>query len=369
MHILIVANDAEGLEKFRGMLIEQLSKKRHIVSVILPRSDAEIQIEAEKKLKAMKCHIYHVALERRSMNPIKDLKLFISYRKCLNKLCPEMVVTYTIKPNIYMGVLCEILRIPYVTNITGLGSTFQKDGFVQSLTTLLYKIALVNAKVIFFENRENMEIMIEKGIAKKKNACLLNGAGVDINKFSYLEYPKDDTEIEFLFIGRIMKEKGIDELFYAMEKLVTQGEKCRLTVLGTLEEDYLEKIKKNEKQGWLTYYGSQKDVRPYIKKSHCFVLPSWHEGMANTNLENAASGRPIITSNIHGCMEAVEDGKSGFLVEKKNKNSLYYAMKRFIELPYQEKKEMGVNGRKYMVQNFDKRYVVKETMKHLLYEK
>lgn len=365
MKVLIVANDASGLENFRGMLIEQIVKKGHAVSIILPKSDVDLQVEAESNLKSMGCRLYHVILERRSMNPIKDLKLILSYKNCLKKLSPEMVITYTIKPNIYMGGLCALSRITYVANITGLGSVFQNEGITKTVISVLYKLALIKAKTVFFENKENMQIMIKQGIVNNKNACLLKGAGVDIHKFSYLEYPKDDKKIEFLFIGRVMREKGIDELFTSMKKLVDQGEKCRLSILGMLEEDYLEKIRRYEKEGWLTYYGSQKDIRPYIKKSHCFVLPSWHEGMANTNLENAASGRPIITSNIHGCMEAVVNGKSGFLIEKKNSESLYKAMKEFIDLPYKEKKEMGINGRKFIVQNFDKRQVVKETMNHL----
>lgn len=365
MRILIVANDASGLEIFRGMLIEQIIKKGHMVSIILPKSDENLQIEAESDLKSLGCRLYHVILERRTMNPIKELRLFFSYRNWLKKLSPEMVITYTIKPNIYMGGLCALNRITYAANITGLGSIFQKENIIKTMISVLYKLALIKAKVVFFENKENMQIMIKQGIVNNKNACLLKGAGVDIHKFSYLEYPKDDKEIEFLFIGRVMREKGIDELFTSMKKLVLQGEKCRLSILGMLEEDYLEKIERYEKEGWLTYYGSQKDIRPYIKKSHCFVLPSWHEGMANTNLENAASGRPIITSNIHGCMEAVVNGKSGFLIEKKNSESLYKAMKEFIDLPYEEKKEMGINGRKFIVKNFDKRQVVKETMSHL----
>lgn len=365
MKILIVANDAIGLENFRGMLIEQIIKKGHTVSIILPKTDVDLQVEAESNLKSMGCRLYHVTLERRSMNPIKDLKLILLYRNCLKRISPEMVITYTIKPNIYMGGLCAVSGIIYVANITGLGSAFQNEGITKTIISVLYKLALIKAKTVFFENKENMKIMIKKGIVNNKNACLLKGAGVDIYKFSYLEYPKDDKDVEFLFIGRVMREKGIDELFTSMKKLVAQGEKCRLSILGMFEEDYLEKIKRYEKEGWLTYYGLQKDIRPYIKKSHCFVLPSWHEGMANTNLENAASGRPIITSNIHGCMEAVVNGKSGFLIEKKNSESLYKAMKEFIDLPYEEKKEMGINGRKFIVQNFDKRQVVKETMNHL----
>lgn len=365
MRILIVANDSSGLQNFRGMLIEQIIKRGHKVAAILPKSDDQFQIEAENQLKKIGCRIYHVAMERRSMNPMKDLKLIMSYKACLKRLNPDLVLTYTIKPNIYMGFLCAVRKISYAANITGLGSAFQRGELFSEGISLLYRIALNKAKVVFFENQGNLQHMVKKGIVKEKKACLLNGAGVDTEKFSYMEYPENDKEVEFLFIGRVMREKGIEELLLAMKKLINEGEKCKLSILGILEEDYLEKIRKYEKEGWLNYYGLQKDIRPYIKKSHCFVLPSWHEGMANTNLENASSGRPIITSNIHGCMEAVEDGISGYLCESKNVESLYKAIMKFVNLPYEEKKQMGIEGRKLVEKKFDKIQVVNKTMDNL----
>ena len=124
-------------------------------------------------------------------------------------------------------------------------------------------------------------------------------------------------------------------------------------------------LKKYEEDGWLNYQGYQSDIRPFIAEDHCFVLPSWHEGMANTNLECAASGRPIITSNIHGCLEAVIEGKTGFLVKVKNADDLYETMKKFMELSYEEKRAMGIAGREHMANIFDKKKVVEETISYL----
>ena len=151
-----------------------------------------------------------------------------------------------------------------------------------------------------------------------------------------------------------------------MRKLVADKVKCELDVLGGYEENYKDIIKKYEDEGWLHYYGYQEDVRPFIEKCHCFVLPSWHEGMANTNLESAASGRPIITSNIHGCLEAVIKNKTGYLVQKKDSNDLYKAMKLFSKLSYEERKAMGLAGRKHMEEIFDKKKVVEETCYYLM---
>ena len=172
--------------------------------------------------------------------------------------------------------------------------------------------------------------------------------------------------ILILFVGRVMKEKGVNELFKAIRMLRKDGVNCSLDVVGGFEENYEPIIKRFENEGWLRYHGFQEDVRPFIKNCHCFVLPSWHEGMANTNLECAASGRPVITSNINGCLEAVEDTKSGFLCEKQNARSLYEVMKKFVEMSVEDRTDMGRCGRLHMIEVFDKNKVVRETIKALI---
>ena len=235
---------------------------------------------------------------------------------------------------------------------------------LRKVVTQMYKLGCKKAKVVFFENAENRQIFLEEHIVREQQTCLLNGAGVNLEHYRLTEYPTGD-ETKFLFIGRVMKEKGVDELFAAMRKLVAEGYSCSLDVVGMYEEDYKEAIAQGETEGWLHFHGYQKDVRPFIANCHCFVLPSWHEGMANTNLECAASGRPVITSNIHGCLEAVEDGVTGFLCEKQNAESLYEAMKRFCGLPIEQRETMSLAGRKRMEAVFDKRKVVVETIRHL----
>ena len=252
--------------------------------------------------------------------------------------------------------------------MTGLGTAFQKEGLLKKLIVFLYRLSCKRAKVIFFENEANRQLFVEMKIARESQTCRLNGAGVNLAHFTFQEYPVHDKYV-FLFIGRIMKEKGIDELLEAMKRIIADGFCAELHVLGSFEEEYGEKVEKYSKEGWLVYYGYQNDVRPFIAEADCFVLPSWHEGMANTNLECAASGRPVITSNIPGCREAVLEGKSGFLAEKKNSEDLYRVMKRFAEMSIEERKEMGLCGRKHMEEIFDKKKVVEETVKRLFQEK
>lgn len=365
MKVLIICNSASGLKVFRGMLIRKLIEEGNIVISIIPVSNEQKEQDAEKNINGWGCRLIRIPMERRGMNPIKDINLLKRYYRTIKEEKPDLVITYTIKPNIYGGFACRILNVPYAVNITGLGTAFQGNGMLKYLVTEMYKIALKKAKIVFFENVENRDEIVNAKIISKKKTYVLAGAGVDLEYFAYSDYPMDTHETRFLFIGRVMKEKGIEELFCAMRKLNKNGYSCSLDILGGFEENYSDKIKKYEEEGWLHYRGYKNDVRPFIEKAHCFVLPSWHEGMANTNLENAAMGRPVITSNIHGCLEAVEDGMTGYLCKKQNANELYYAMEKMCKLSNAERRDMGVAGRRRMEKYFDKKDVVEKTINRL----
>ncbi|HIT06597.1 MAG TPA: glycosyltransferase family 4 protein [Candidatus Scybalocola faecipullorum] len=354
MKVMILANNDIGLYQFRKELIEELLKQHEVV-IALPDGDFI------KPLEDIGCKFIDTPVDRRGINPVADLKLFHEYRGLLKQEEPDLVITYTIKPNVYGGIACRVARIPYAVNITGLGTAFENGGMLKRIVTVMNKVACKKAKVVFFENEENRQIFIKERIVRESKTHRLNGAGVNLEKYQVTEYPRGE-KIKFLFMGRVMAEKGINELFGAMKRLTADGINCELDVLGGYEEDYKKKIQECENEGWLHYHGYQKDVRPFIEKCHCFVLPSWHEGMANTNLESAASGRPIITSNIPGCMEAVIDGKTGYLAERKNAEDLYRVMKKFAELPYEERKAMGLAGRERMEAVFDKKIIVKKTL-------
>lgn len=353
--ILVLTNNDVGLYQFRRELLGALLDSGHEVVISLPYGDkVEPLIDAG-------CRFIDTPVDRRGINPKTDLRLLSAYQNLLRAEAPDLVITYTIKPNIYGGLACRLAKIPYAVNITGLGTAFQKDGLLKKLVTVMYRTALKRAKVVFFENAENMETLTSLRICKTEQCKLLNGAGVNLEHYAYAPYPNTNTT-HFLFIGRIMKEKGIDELFTAMEHLRADGEDCVLDVLGGYEEDYGDWIDRYQKAGWLNYFGYQSDVRPFIRDAHCFVLPSWHEGMANTNLECAAMGRPLITSRIHGCMEAVLENRSGFLCEPKHADDLYAVMKRFLRLSRDEMVAMGKFGRGHMESVFDKRIVVFNTI-------
>lgn len=360
--IVMIGNNSGGMYDFRHELIAELLRNEYDVTALTP-FDSNVD-----DLKKLGIQLIETPINRRGINPIEDLKLFRLYKGLLKEQQPDLVITYTIKPNVYGGFACRLLKIPYVANITGLGTAFQREDMLKKLVTLMYKVGLKKAKTVFFENIENRQIFIDNHIIKKEQACLLNGAGVNLEHYQVAEYPADTDSTRFLFIGRVMQEKGIDELFEAMRKLRQDGVNCSLDILGGYEEDYQATIEQYEAEGWLHYHGYQEDVRPFIANCHCFVLPSWHEGMANTNLECAASGRPVITSDIHGCLEAVEDGVTGFLCERQNTDSLYEVMKKFTELSFEQRQDMGLAGHKRMEDAFDKKKVVERTLIKLFEE-
>lgn len=353
MKILILANNDVGLYQFRRDLIQTLLPK-HSVTISLPYGPLV------EPLKEAGCRFLDTPIDRRGINPATDLKLLRQYKKMLKSEKPDLVITYTIKPNIYGSLACKSRKIPYAVNITGLGTAFQGNGILRKLVTFLYKTALKKAKVVFFENSGNRQVFLDEKIVPAEKACLLSGAGVNLERYAPAPYPADG-KIHFLFVGRVMKEKGIGELFEAMERLAAQGENCCLDVLGLHEENMDDQIRQGQAAGWLNYHGYQADVRPFIEKAHCFVLPSYHEGMANTNLECAAMARPVITSDIPGCREAVTPA-SGMLCKPQDANSLFSAMEAFLRLPHSRKAAMGIAGRAHMEAVFDKKKVVQSTL-------
>ncbi len=357
MKILVLTNFDVGLYQFRRELLARLLEE-HEVYISLPDGDLV------RPLEEMGCRFVDTPIDRRGINPVTDGKLLLRYIKLLRQVKPDLVITYTIKPNVYGGTACRLLGVPYAVNITGLGTAFQKEGALRKLVTVLYKMALKRAQVVFFENAGNRDTLLQEGIVRQEQCRLLMGAGVNLGHYAPAEYPAEEP-VQFLFVGRVMREKGVEELFSAMERLRGEGYGCVLNVVGGYEEDYEPIIRAHEAAGWLRYHGYQKDVRPFIAQSHCFVLPSYHEGMANTNLECAAMARPLITSDIPGCREAVEVGVSGYLCAAQDAESLYTEMKRFLALTAQQRAEMGRAGRRRMEKVFDKEKVVDATVEGL----
>lgn len=351
MKILVLANFGMGLYKFRKELLEELISRNNEVYISLPND------EYVPKLQKLGCKFVETHLDRRGTNPITDLKLLYFYIKTIKGIKPDIVLTYTIKPNVYGGIACRINQIPYMTNITGLGTSVENEGLMQKITLALYRIGLNKSSCVFFQNEPNRQFFIDKNIVKRKSR-LIPGSGVNLEQHNFEEYPEDDKTIRFLFIGRIMKAKGIDELLEAAKKVKAKYPNIQFDLIGGSEEDYTKKLTELESSGIIKYHGQQNDVHSFIKKSHATILPSYHEGTANVLLESASSGRPVLASKATGCIETFDDGSSGLGFEVKDTNSLIEAIVKFIKLPYDKKKAMGIAGRKKMEREFDRGMVI-----------
>lgn len=352
--ILILSNHSFMLWQFRRELIRTMLKSDMEVVIGVPFGD---HVE---DFRNMGCRMIDTPLERRGMNPFRDLKLLGQYFRILKAEKPDMVVTYSIKPNIYAGLACRLLKIPYCANVQGLGTAFQKPGIAQ-VVTVLYRTALKKAKAVFFENTGNAELFLARKVIKPAQQVVLPGAGINLQHYTLQPYPENDP-IRFLYLGRLMKEKGVDELLEAIKMLYDDCYEVRLDLVGFFEDSYKEQLEALEDLGIATFHGFQEDPRPYYAAADCIVLPSYHEGMSNVLLEAAATGRPLVTSFIPGCREAVDEGRTGFTCRPRDKYGLYEAMKKIAELSREERMEMGLEGRKMMEELFDKQIVVEDTM-------
>lgn len=355
MQILILANHSGGLYDFRKDLIAEL-KKQASVTVAVPHNDRweELQLLADR--------VIELPVDRRGMNPVRDAKLFRCYRKMLRTVKPDLVLTYTVKPNVYGGLACRMARIPYAVNITGLGSALENGGLLRKFVLALYRPALAGAKTVFFENAGNRDDLVATGVVPQGRDVVLHGAGVNLDDFPCAAYPQD-APLRFLFVGRVMHEKGVDELFYAAKQMKQEyGDGVEFHFVGSFEESYKPLMDELEQSGIVKYHGYQSDMRTFYAMSGCVVLPSYHEGMSNVLLEAASSGRPLVTSAIPGCMEAVEDGVSGYLCESRNAEALLISLRRFARLTPEERRDMGLAGRRRMEALFDKKAVVARTV-------
>ena len=349
MRVMILANNDVGLYKFRKELLERLLQE-HEVFICLP-DGGFVKEMVKMGCKFIACDL----LDRHGTNPIKDLKLMSWYKKILRQHKPGIVFTYTIKPNVYGGMACASLNIPYVANVTGLGTAVENGGIMQKITLSLYKSGLKKAQKVFFQNSENRDFMLSHNVVKGKYD-LLPGSGVNLNQYIPLEYPNGET-IDFLFIARVMKEKGIDQYLEAAEYIHRKYPNTRFHDSDDIwHKDKLEKL---QHQGVIIYHGLVSDMVSMHKISSCTIHPTYYpEGLSNVLLESCACGRPIITTNRSGCREVVEDGINGFVVQEKNSKDLIEKIEKFLALTVEERRNMGLAGRAKVAKEFDRKIVV-----------
>lgn len=349
--VMILANHVLGLYSFRRELVLELLNSNYEVIISAPYN------EKISYFTDLGCTFIETPIDRRGVSILNDVKLIKKYYEIIKNHNPSVVLTYTIKPNVYGGMVCRLSNTPYIANITGLGSAVESKSLLQRITISLYRIGLKKSKSVFFQNNENMDFMHRHGIALK-NSLLIPGSGVNLNHYSFIEYP-NDKELNFLFISRIMKEKGIEQFLETAIFIKSKYPFTNFHVLGNCDENYIHVIKESEDNRIIKYHGRQDDVRCYHKISHCTIHPTHYpEGMSNVLLESAACGRPIITTNRSGCKEIVDDGINGYLVEQENTLDLIEKVEKFINLSFDQKKQMGLAGRTKVEKEFDRQIVV-----------
>lgn len=376
--VLILGNSSGGLYDFRNELVLRLLQQTEVV-ISLP-DDVRT-----KELSEEGCRIVRTQMNRRGVNPKEDLSLLFSYRRLLKEEKPDLVLTYTIKPNIYGGFCCRMMHIPYMETVTGLGSSFEKEGFLKKMIVTMYRTALKRAACIFFQNAENRQIFADYRI-KGKKAVLVSGSGVNLKRHTFEPYPEGEETI-FLYVGRMMREKGVLEILEAAKKLreesdrkllhaavsdkerasgsgaqpvtemETESGKIRFQLLGYPDDDLGDMLQEYADAGYIELLPFDPDVHSYLKAASALVLPSYHEGMSNVLMEASATGRPVIATNISGCREVFEEGVTGFGCEKESTGDLIRALRLFLARSREERAEMGRRAREKMEREFDREKV------------
>ena len=351
MKILILGNSCVGLYKFRKELLQRLVSENHDVYVSIPDGKFVPQI------KEIGCKFLDTPIERRGKNPAKDFGLIRMYSFYLKEIKPDIVLTYTIKPNVYGGIACQKEKVPYVANVTGLGSAVENGGVLQLITTTLYRKGLKKAQKVFFQNEDNLEFMLKKKVVKN-NYALIPGSGVNLEQHELSEYPKKNT-IDFVYVGRMMTEKGFGLYLDAAEAIKSKYPETQFHVCGDYEDDYKERVEKLINDGIIIYHGMVEKMVDIYKNIHCTIHPTYYpEGMSNVLLESLACGRPIITTDRPGCKEIVDDGVNGFVVRQRDVVDLIEKIEKFLNLSHEERKRFGINGREKVEKLFDRNIVI-----------
>ena len=352
--VLMISNHSYMFWQFRRELVRALVARGCAVTLAVPFG------ERVEELRSLGITLIDTPIDRRGISPSKEISLIRRYQAVLDRVQPDLVITYSIKPNIYAGSICASRGIPFCMNIQGIGTAFQIPGMAQ-IVTHMYRRAARSARVVFFENQENAKLFRDKRIVRPEQQLVLSGAGINLEHYALAPYPCHHR-VRFLYLGRLMKEKGIDELFSAVRRLHAEGEDFFLDLVGFFEESYKDQVEELEDLGICKFHGFQMETRPYYAEADCVVLPSYHEGMSNVLLESAAMGRPIITSDIPGCRETLDNGSTGFTCPARDEYALYETMKRFLRLPRETREAMGIAGNAKMKAQFDKKQVVEATL-------
>ncbi|MFW2439041.1 MAG: glycosyltransferase family 4 protein [Arenicellales bacterium] len=355
--IAIVLNASWNIWNFRLPLLQYLSDQGHEIIVIAPEDDYSSRIPWE---------FHHVKMVSRSTNPVTDLLIYKDLKRLFNKTHPDVVLLYTIKPNVYGNFAARQLGIPSISNIAGLGSLFIQQNITTRIAKLLYKFAMTAPVKIFFQNNEDMDQFLSERIVPLEPCIRIPGSGVDLDRFKPAALDDEEGESRpfiFLLFSRMLWDKGVGEYVEVARRLISEGRDVEFRLLGFLDTDNPNAINQQDMDKLcsdksIVYLGVSDDVEHEIQTADCIVLPTYYrEGVPRTLLEAAAMAKPIIATAVPGCRDVVDDGVTGYLCAPRDANDLYQKMHDMIVLDDKERQAMGSLGREKMAKEFDQKFV------------
>ena len=356
LHILMTANAAWNIWNFRRPLVESLLGDGHRVTVVAPED------EAVPELVGSGCRFVPLSMNVKGLNPLQDFGLAVRLRRIFLLQRPDVVLGYTIKNNIFGAFAAKSLGIPFLPNVTGLGTAFLSSGLLQNLVEWLYRAAFASLPMVFFQNEDDQKLFLSRKLVNASQTALIPGSGIDLERFSVADYPVCDPPV-FLMIARLLRDKGVVEYAEAARMVRERYPKARFQLLGAAGAPNRTAINLANVLAWeqshgIEYLGTSPDVRREITAAHCVVLPSYREGAPRTLIEAAALGRPLIATDVPGCRAVVDPGKTGFLCAPYDPGSLAAACLEFLSLSTERRRAMGLAGRMKMVREFDQSIVV-----------
>ncbi|MBI28661.1 MAG: N,N'-diacetylbacillosaminyl-diphospho-undecaprenol alpha-1,3-N-acetylgalactosaminyltransferase [Alphaproteobacteria bacterium MarineAlpha5_Bin11] len=357
MKIIISANSSWNIYNFRFGLVSSLIKNNHEVIVLSTIDDYS------KKLEEIGCKIIKISLNPNKKSPFDDSLLLINYIYLFYKLKPDIFLGFTIKPNIYGSIAANITNIKVINNISGLGTAFIENNFLQTFIKFLYKLSLRKSFRVFFQNSDDLKLFKRNNLIYSDKSYVIPGSGINLNIYKYSPIKEHKTNTNFLFLGRFLWDKGIYELIKAIRIVKKNNNNVKFNFLGFIEKDNPRGIPENQINEWINeglinYLGKTDDVRQHIIDSDCVLLPSYREGMPRSLIEAAAIGRPLIASNVAGCKDLIKEDLNGYLCKVKNYQDLCNKLNNFISLPFKERLFMGKESRKIIENKFNEELII-----------
>jgi glycosyltransferase involved in cell wall biosynthesis len=364
MRIAIVLNTSWNIYNFRMNFIQSLLKEGYEVHTIAPEDSYT------PRLREAGCIHHKVKMDSRGANPIKDSALILELFSIYRHVKPDVILHYTIKPNVYGTIAAALLGIPVINNVCGLGTVFLKDNLVSAIAIFLYKISFRFATKVFFQNPEDQKLFVDKKLVPANAVDILPGSGIDLSRFKPVSFKRNER-FTFLLISRLITDKGVLEFVDAVKKLKSNGVDAHFQVLGAMDPLHKRGIQVDVIAEWINsgtieYLGTTNDVREFIKNADCVVLPSYREGTPRTLLEAASSSKPIIATDVPGCNNVVEDNVNGFLCKLKDADDLADKMTQMAGLEDEKLKAFGANGRAKMEAEYDESLVINKYLAALV---